>query len=179
MDSGLMLVRIGRALTFDRPFYREVAQDDSYQRESLAVLTLTGVVAGILSLLIELIRGNGGEAFISFLVVPLATAGLVCLNAFLAISIGRALFHGQGSFRSMLRTTCYSSTILCITPILSILGQWTGYTLLFFYFSGYFAFAISQTQAISTGKGLIVGVAVFLSLNLVGLGLVLVASLGV
>ena len=108
MDFNLMVANVRRAMSLDRSFYREVADDPRYSQEALMVVILAAALSGVGSFLTQLFGGNFFGSIIALMVgVVLAVVGYY-IWAYVVQWLGAAMFKGQGTAPELLRGLGYA-----------------------------------------------------------------------
>ena len=103
MDFNLMVANVRRAMSLDRSFYREVADDPRYSQEALMVVILAAALSGVGSFLTQLFGGNFFGSIIALMVgVVLAVVGYY-IWAYVIQWLGATMFRGQGTAPELLR----------------------------------------------------------------------------
>jgi hypothetical protein len=99
-----MIERFFRALRLDSLFYREVAEDESLDRESTIFIILVAVIASVGEL-----TGEGGSwlAYLGTVANSILLGWL--LWAIVAWFVGKNMLNGEGSLGGMLRVLAYAS----------------------------------------------------------------------
>lgn len=123
-----MLTRIIGALSFDPKTYREIANDSTATRQTLGVVALVFLVAGLFSAFTFATPEGQGWGVTEVVIFAIANAIVALIAwgiaAFAATFIATALLGGKTSMGEMLRIIGYSSVfnILGVVPILGIAG---------------------------------------------------------
>ncbi len=160
MDFNSMIANVRRAMSLDRSFYREVANDERYNQEALMVVVVAAVLTGIGGFLGGILTGNFLGALVGLVVgVILAVAGYY-IWSYVVQFVGKAMFQGQATVPQLLRTLgyAYAPTVLgvfsfipCFGGLIALVGSiWS-------LVCGFFA--VRETHGLSDGKTIVTVVA--------------------
>ena len=181
MDFNAMIANVRRAMSLDRTFYQEVANDERYSQEALRVVIFAAALTGIGTFLSGLVGGNPLRAFLGLVAgIVMAVLGYY-IWAYLVQILGKSMFQGQATVRQLLRSLGYAygptalgvlSFVPCVGWIIALVGGiWS-------LVCGFFA--VRETHGISDGQAiitvlvgwLVVGVLTMLVLGVLGVGAV-------
>ena len=153
MDFNAMIGNVRRAMSLDRSFYQQVANDERYSQEALMVVIVASVLTGLGSFLGQLFGGNFLGAVIALLLgVVLAVVGYY-IWAYVVQWVGAKFFNGQATAPQLLRTLGYAygptalavfSFIPCFGGLIALVGGiWS-------LVCGFFA--VRETHRLSDGQ---------------------------
>jgi hypothetical protein len=156
MDFNSMITNVRRAMSLDRTFYQEVANDERYNREALMVVVVASVLTGIGGFLSGMFRGDFAGALLGLIIgVILAVVGYY-VWAFIVQFVGKAMFQGQATTAQLLRTLGYAygptalgvfSFIPCFGGLIALIGGiWS-------LVCGFFA--VRETHRLSDGQTIV------------------------
>ena len=156
MDFNLMVANVRRAMSLDRSFYREVADDPRYSQEALMVVILAAALSGVGSFLTQLFGGNFFGSIIALVVgVVLAVVGYY-IWAYVVQWLGATMFKGQGTAPELLRGLGYAygpmalgifTFIPCVGGLVAAVGA------IWALVCGFFA--VRETHKMSDGQTLV------------------------
>jgi len=124
MDFNAMIGNVRRAMSLDRSFYQQVANDERYSQEALMVVIVASVLTGLGSFLGQLIGSNFVGALIALVLgVVLAVVGYY-IWAYVVQWVGAKFFNGQATAPQLLRTLgyAYGPTALAIFSFIPCFG---------------------------------------------------------
>jgi hypothetical protein len=179
VDLNSMISNVRRAMSLDRLFYQEAANDDRYTREALMVVIVAAVLTGIGAFLGQLLSGGILKAFLGLIVgVIMAVVGYY-IWAYVVQFVGKSMFGGQATAPQLLRTLGYAygptalgvlAFIPCIGGLIALVGSiWS-------LVCGYFA--VRETHKLSDGQTIITVVAGWIVVLLITLGVGLIFGVG-
>ena len=96
MDFNMTMAEVRRAMSLDRSFYQEVANDDSYGPKALQIVIIAAALTGLGSFLGALLRGNFFGAIIALILgVVMAVVGYY-IWAYVVQFVGSLVLPGPG-----------------------------------------------------------------------------------
>ena len=108
MDFNMTMAEVRRAMSLDRSFYQEVANDDSYGPKALQIVIIAAALTGLGSFLGALLRGNFFGAIIALILgVVMAVVGYY-IWAYVVQFVGASFFKGQATTPQLLRVLGYA-----------------------------------------------------------------------
>jgi hypothetical protein len=131
MDFNSMIANVRRAMSLDRTFYQEVANDERYNQEALMVVIVAAVLTGIGGFLGGIFRLDFLGAFIGLIVGVLMAVVGYYIWAYIVQFVGKTMFQGQATTPQLLRTLGYAygptalgvfSFIPCIGWLIALIG---------------------------------------------------------
>jgi hypothetical protein len=156
VDFNSMIANVRRAMSLDRTFYREVANDERYNREALMVVIVASVLTGIGGFLTGVVRLDFVGAFVGLIISVLMAVAGYYLWAYIVQFVGKSMFQGQATAPQLLRTLGYAygptalgvfSFIPCFGGLIALIGGiWS-------LVCGFFA--VRETHGLSDGQTIV------------------------
>jgi len=179
VDFNSMVTNVRRAMSLDRAFYQEVAEDERYNREALMVVVVAAALTGIGGFLGSLLLGNPLRALLALVAgIVMAVAGYY-VWAYLVQILGKAMFQGQATAPQLLRTLgyAYGATALGVLSFVPCIG-W-----IFALGGGVWSlvcgfFAVRETHRIRDGQAIVTVLVGWLVVGIISAALLAVLGVG-
>lgn len=125
-----MLQRVIRARRMDGELYRQAASDPSFSRESLLLLCLVGILAGVGSVADVAAAGAPGGAMLTVVGTLVAVVVGTSALAGLCLVLARVLFGGTGTYTGVFHAMAYAYLpnaldVVQGVPVLGPLCYWS------------------------------------------------------